>query len=62
MPALDYDERLVSEVQFTCERHHWRVFVRYGEHRYQLGTWLLYADVHLACSASSHRESALQPG
>jgi hypothetical protein len=53
MPAPDFAMRLVSEVQLEGSHHRWQVFVRYGARRYQLGTWLLYADAHRACSASA---------
>ena len=61
MPAPDFDIRLVSEVHLTNERNRWQVFVRYGERRYQLGTWLLYADAHRACSASALEKTLSSP-
>lgn len=39
----------------------WQVFVRYGERRYQIGTWLLYADAHRACSASAIEKALSSP-
>jgi hypothetical protein len=52
MPASDYDERLLGEVQMTHERGHWQVHARYDGQRYQFGTFLTYAEAHHACSAS----------
>ena len=53
MPAPDYDERLVSDVHISGELGRWQVYVRYGERRYKLGTWLLFPEAHRACSASA---------
>jgi hypothetical protein len=61
MPAPDFDPRLLSEVQLHRERGRWQVFVRYDEHRYQLGTWVLYADAHRACSTSALAKALSSP-
>jgi hypothetical protein len=53
MPAPDYNPALLSDVQLTNEWGRWRVHLRYDERRYDLGTFLRFADAHRQCSASS---------
>jgi hypothetical protein len=53
--------RLVSEVSISGELGRWQVYVRYGERRYKLGTWLLSPDAHCACSARATEKALGSP-
>jgi hypothetical protein len=61
MPALNFDMRLLYEVQLTEDRGWWRVHARYGERRYKLGEWPLYRDAHRACSPSALEKALGSP-
>lgn len=61
MLASDYDAALLSEVQLTCSRGHWQVYVRHDGQHYGFGTFLAYADAHRACSASAIEKALGSP-
>ena len=61
MPAVVYDERLLSEVLMTTERGRWQVYVRYDGRRYGFGTFLTYGEARHACSISALEKALSSP-
>lgn len=59
--APDDDACLISDGHRAGSLGRWHVHVRYGERRYDLGTYRLYPDAHRICSASNLEKALGSP-